>query len=82
MHDRSKQPDSPFGEVEERHRPMAHWAKDLYVALAGRYAAGAMVELPYHPGDTPLPPPEAQQDVKLGWLEQLFPRPGHRGTEE
>lgn len=37
-----------IGEVEERHRPMARWAKDLYFALAQRYAAGAMVELPDH----------------------------------
>ncbi|MEW6363491.1 MAG: gamma carbonic anhydrase family protein [Acidobacteriota bacterium] len=33
------------GEVNERHAPMTHWAKDLYVSLAARYLAGAMVEV-------------------------------------
>lgn len=44
------------GEVGERHRPMAKWAKDLYVGLARRYSEGAMVELADHPGDEALPP--------------------------
>ena len=39
-------PAQVISDVEERHHPMAVWAKDLYVALAGRYNAGAMVELP------------------------------------
>jgi len=33
------------GDVDERHRAMTHWAKDLYADLAGRYAAGGLVEL-------------------------------------
>lgn len=33
------------GDVEERHNDMAHWAKDLYVALAEKYLGGAMVEI-------------------------------------
>lgn len=36
------------GEVDEHHRPMTHWAKDLYAALAGRYSAGGLVELDSH----------------------------------
>jgi tRNA-Thr(GGU) m(6)t(6)A37 methyltransferase TsaA len=34
-----------LGDVDERHRAMTHWAKDLYVDLAARYAGGAMTEL-------------------------------------
>jgi len=34
------------GEVGEKHRAMTHWAKDLYVDLARRYAGGGLVELP------------------------------------
>lgn len=30
------------GDVDERHRDMTHWAKDLYVSLSERYGAGAM----------------------------------------
>jgi carbonic anhydrase/acetyltransferase-like protein (isoleucine patch superfamily) len=33
-------------DVSERHRPMSHWAKDVYVDLAARYLAGGMVEVP------------------------------------
>ena len=33
-------------DVSERHRPMSHWAKDVYVDLAARYLAGAMTEIP------------------------------------
>lgn len=33
------------GEVSERHRDMTVWAKTLYVDLARRYNAGALVEL-------------------------------------
>ncbi len=47
-------PAKVIGDVDERHRPMTHWAKELYVALAGRYNAGAMVE---------LPPPSAAPDL-------------------
>ena len=32
------------GDVDERHGIMTHWAKDLYVDLAAKYLAGAMVE--------------------------------------
>ena len=43
------------GEVEEKHRAMTHWAKDLYADLAGRYAGGAMVELDAPAGARGLP---------------------------
>jgi len=33
------------GDVGERHRNMTHRAKEIYVDLAARYAAGGMVEL-------------------------------------
>lgn len=33
------------GDVAPRHRDMSHWAKDIYVALAARYAAGGLVRL-------------------------------------
>jgi carbonic anhydrase/acetyltransferase-like protein (isoleucine patch superfamily) len=33
------------GDVDRRHRDMTHWAKELYVDLAGRYASGSLVEL-------------------------------------
>jgi carbonic anhydrase/acetyltransferase-like protein (isoleucine patch superfamily) len=33
------------GDVDERHRTMTHLAKDIYVDLAERYLAGAMVEI-------------------------------------
>ncbi len=33
------------GDVAERHSDMTRWAKDLYVDLAARYQAGAMVEI-------------------------------------
>ena len=33
------------GDVEERHSDMTRWAKELYVALAAKYLAGAMVEI-------------------------------------
>ena len=33
------------GDVEERHSDMTRWAKELYVDLAARYLAGAMVEI-------------------------------------
>jgi carbonic anhydrase/acetyltransferase-like protein (isoleucine patch superfamily) len=38
-------PAQVIGDVEERHRAMTHWAKDLYVALAARYLDGAMIEI-------------------------------------
>jgi tRNA-Thr(GGU) m(6)t(6)A37 methyltransferase TsaA len=34
-----------IGDVDDRHRSMPHWAKDLYASLAQRYAAGGLVEL-------------------------------------
>jgi len=42
-------PVSIIGDVEERHDLMARRAKDIYVALAARYLAGAMVEIPWFP---------------------------------
>jgi tRNA-Thr(GGU) m(6)t(6)A37 methyltransferase TsaA len=35
-----------IADVDERHRDMTVWAKDLYVDLAARYSSGAMTELP------------------------------------
>lgn len=32
-------------DVDAKHYAMTHWAKDLYASLAGRYLAGAMVEV-------------------------------------
>jgi tRNA-Thr(GGU) m(6)t(6)A37 methyltransferase TsaA len=44
------------GDVDEHHRPMTRWAKDLYVELSARYPAG-LVELPQpDPPVTALPP--------------------------
>ncbi len=45
-------------DVDHRHRDMTHWAKKLYVDLAGRYAAGGLVEVEAPDGDQPpqLPP--------------------------
>lgn len=38
-------PASVIGDVADRHHAMSHWAKDLYVDLAAKYLAGAMVEI-------------------------------------
>ncbi len=48
------------GEVEEKHRAMAVWAKDLYADLAERYAGGAMEEIDSQWSGTPAPPPLVQ----------------------
>jgi len=39
------------GDVDERHGDMTRWAKELYVDLAARYLAGAMVAIDPADGD-------------------------------
>jgi tRNA-Thr(GGU) m(6)t(6)A37 methyltransferase TsaA len=60
------------GDVDERHRDMAHWAKDLYVALAGRYAAGGLVELEGAPAAEQAP----AGPVVIGVIHTPFRQPG------
>lgn len=55
-------------DVDERHRPMTHWAKELYAALAGRYNAGGMVELPA-PAVAPAPLPAL---IPIGTIHTPF----------
>lgn len=59
------------GEIDDRHRAMTHWAKDLYVSLAGRYRGGAMVELAPH-GSTPATLPSL---IPIGVIHTPFTRP-------
>lgn len=51
-----------IAEVDERHRAMTHWAKDLYVDLAARYAGGALTELEPTSGGGALQTPPTADD--------------------
>jgi len=59
------------GDVDERHRAMTHWAKDLYAALAGRYAAGGMVEIDRSADEQPLSP----RLVSIGTIRTPYRQP-------
>ena len=65
------------GEVEEKHRAMTHWAKDLYADLAERYAGGAMVEI-----DAPACVPDLPALAAIGTIrtphDTRVPRQGGR----
>ncbi len=66
------------GDVDDRHRAMTHWAKELYVDLAGRYARGAMVEV----DPTTLSPRALPRLQSIGVVRTPYARLGEIPREE
>jgi tRNA-Thr(GGU) m(6)t(6)A37 methyltransferase TsaA len=60
------------GDVDQRHHDMTRWAKDLYVDLAERYAAGGLVELQSEPPSRV----GLQRLVSVGVIHTPFVQPG------
>ena len=56
-------------DIDGRHRDMTHWAKELYVSLAERYRAGAMVEVER---DAPSDRPRL---VRIGVVHTPYSKP-------
>lgn len=58
-------------DVDAKHYAMTHWAKDLYASLAGRYLAGAMVQIDALDAGEPAP-----RLVSIGTIRTPYDRSG------